>query len=163
MMRSLKQIKEFIALFTASGFTVLTDLHCAYVGIAIEKIWMASTRAVGGSGRTYDQSPFCRDDRMVWVKSLTERDRGREMENWGMKAVKEVFGFMYNDVWSSLHWRDIGPEKPNVCYLMPVRFFAGSPREFFVVKADLKTQSNKRTGIGCRKFADLGQRFKHPR
>jgi hypothetical protein len=84
------------------------------------------------------------------------------MGNWGMQAVKEVFGFMYNDVWSSLHRKDIGPEKPNACYLMPVRFFAGSPQEFCVVKADLKTQSNKRTGKGKFVFADLGQRFKHP-
>jgi len=51
-----EKIKEFRALFTASGFTVLTDLHCAFVGIATEQIWMDSTRAVGGSGRTYDQS-----------------------------------------------------------------------------------------------------------
>ena len=97
------KIKEFRALSTASGLTVLTDLHCAFVGIATEKIWMESTRAVGGSGRTYDQSLFCRDDRLVWVTGLTERDRGREMENWGMKAVEEIFGFMYNDVWSGLH------------------------------------------------------------
>ena len=158
-----EKIKEFRALFTASGLTVLTDLHCAFVGIAKEEIWMESTRAVGGSGRTYDQSLFCRDDRMVWAKGMTERDRGREMENWGMQAVKEVFGFMYNDLWSNLHQKDIRPKKPNVCYLMPVRFFADSPLEFSLAKADLKIQSNNRTQQqGPTEFADLGQHFKHP-
>ena len=112
-----EKIKEFRSLFTASGFTVLIDLHCAYVGIATEFFWRESTRAIGGSGRSYDQELFCRDDRMVWVKGLTELERGREMENWGMKAVKEVFGFMYNDIPSTLYRKDIGPETSNVSML----------------------------------------------
>ena len=84
------------------------------------------------------------------------------MENWGMEAVKEVFGFMYNENPSTLHRKDIGPEKPNVCYLMPVCFFTGSPLEFSIVKADLEKQSNKRSRVGQRSYADLGQRFVHP-
>ena len=46
-----------------------------------------------------------------------------------MKAVEEVFGFTYNDIPSTLHRKDIGPEKPNACYFMPARFFAGTRDE----------------------------------
>ena len=101
---------------------------------------------------------------MMWAKGLNERDRAREMETWGMQAVKEVFGFAYNDVWSSAHCKDIGHEKPNVCHLMPVRFFTGSPLEFSKVKANLKTQSNKSSSNSdrARQHPDLGQRFVHP-
>ena len=63
------QVKNFRALFTACGFTVLTDLHCAYVGITIEFFWMHSTKAIGGSGRPCNRELFCRDDGMVWVKA----------------------------------------------------------------------------------------------
>ena len=82
----------------------------------------------------------------------------------GMQAVKEVFGFMYNDLWSSLQQKDIGPEKPHACYLMPVRFFAGFPLEFSVAKSDLKKKlAKKRTQhTNPTKYADLGQRVKHP-
>ena len=85
------------------------------------------------------------------------------MENWGIRTVKEVFGFVYNDACSSILWKDIGHEKPNTCYLMPVRFFTGSPLEFSKVKANheanLRTKSNNKAG---RRYADLGQRFVHP-
>ena len=84
------------------------------------------------------------------------------MENWGMKAVEQVFGFKYNDFPSTLHRKDIGPGKPNVCYFMPVRSFEGSPYEFQEQRATLKEESNKRTGVGKRIYADLGQRFEHP-
>ena len=84
------------------------------------------------------------------------------MENWGMEAVKEVFGFMYNDIPSTLHKNDIGPQKSNVCYLMPVRFFAGDPDEFQIVRTDLIKESNKRTVFGNLCNADLGKRFAHP-
>ena len=47
-----------------------------------------------------------------------------------MEAVEEVFGFNYK--------KDIGPQKPNVSYLMPVRFFAGDPDEFQTMRTDLK-------------------------
>ena len=44
--------------------------------------------------------------------------------------------------------------------LMPASF-AGSPGEFQVQRADLKEESNKRTGVGERVYADLDQQFAH--
>ena len=140
------------------------DLIVVWWSDVIPNVLQLSTRAVVSSGRrrTYDQSRFCRDDWMVWIKGLNERDRGRKMENWRMKAVEEVFGFMYNDNPSSFQRKDIGPEKPNVCYLMPDRFFTGSLLEFSIVKADLEKQSKKRSRVDQRGYGDLGQRLVHP-
>ena len=84
------------------------------------------------------------------------------MENWGMEAVRQIFGFSYNDNCSTLNEKDIGPDKSNVCYLMPVRFFAGDPDEFLIARSDLKKESHKRTQFGNWPFADLGKRFAHP-
>ena len=67
---------------------------------------------------------------MVWITGLTDVYRGRIAEDWGMDALEEVFGVRLNRHPSSLRHTDIGVDKPNVCYMMPVYEYLGTSAQF---------------------------------
>ena len=127
----------------------------------MELVWLQSTNNTGGTGRSYDSALFCHADRMVWAQNLTNVYKGREVGDRGMGALEEVFGVRYNDLHSNLRRNDIGVDKPNSCYMMPMYKFLGTTEEFQAKRAALKSISNERTHTGSRHYADLGKRFMH--
>ena len=85
------------------------------------------------------------------------------MEDWGMQAVKEVFGWSPQRDHSSVEDRNIGTKKPNCCYFMPIYQFHGTERQFRERRVVLTKEAKKRTNVGKSCPADLCKRFAHPR
>ena len=157
-------VHRYKALFTArDSVMVLPELLNAYCGIGMEICWLLSTNNTGGTGRSYDSALFCLADRMVWITGLTDVYRGRIAEDWGMDALEEVFGVRLNRHPSSLRRTDIGVDKPNVCYMMPVYEYLGTSAQFQEERQRLRVISSKNTQLGSKSYADLGKRFLHPR
>ena len=129
----------------------------------MEICWLQSTNNIGGTGRSYDPALFCLADRRVWITGLTDVSRGRIAEDWGMDALEEVFGLRLSRHPSSLRRVDIGVDKPNVCYMMPVYEYLGTAAEFQEERQRLRVISSQNTKIGSKRYVDLGKRYMHPR
>ena len=100
-------LQMYTTLFIAAdSVMVLPELHNAYCGIACYGAIVAAqypSKLVALAVHNYDPTLFCLAGRMVCVTGLTDCDRGRDMEDWSMDVLEEVFGRKYNDLHSSLH------------------------------------------------------------
>ena len=160
------KVVEYKSLFSSPhSVMVLQELQLStvYVGASKQSCWMSSTGQTNSTtARGYDPELFCKHDRMVWAVGMTDSDGARQMENWGMKAVREVFSWSPQRDASSVEDRNIGPQKPNCCYFMPVYQSHGTERQFRERRAALTKDCKERRNTGKRCFADLCKRFAHP-
>ena len=115
-----------------------------------------STRNQRG-GRTYNRKLFGLPDRMLWVTGLIRYERARELEDWAMDAISEIFPkFRVNKNASCLTEKNFNSGRPNGCYFQPVRPYSGGIRDFERERTQLDT-----LGPSGRCYADLGKRFDH--
>ena len=160
------KVAEYKSLFSSPhNVMVLQEpqLYTVYVGASKESCWKKSTGQTNSTtSRGYAPELFCKQDRMVWAIGMTDSDDARKMENWGMQAIREVFGWSAQRDASSVEDKNIGPQKPNCCYFMPVYQFHGTERQFRERRLALSKECEERTNCGKRCFADLCKRFAHP-
>ena len=117
-------------------------------------IWLKNTRN-RGVGRTYNRRLFGLPDRMLWVTGLTHYERARELEDWAMDAISEIFPkSRVNKNASCLTLKNFKYGRPNGGYFQPVRPYSGDLKQFAKERTLMDTLNQ--SGRNC---ADLGKRF----
>ena len=110
---------------------VLDKAESVVAGCAILDVWLKSTRNQGG-GRTYNRKLFGLPDRMLWVTGIIRYERARELEDWAMDAIRDVFPpkFRVNKNASCLTEKNFSSDRPNGSYFQAVRSYSGHIMQF---------------------------------
>ena len=135
---------------------VLDKVESLVAGCAILDQWLKST-SNQGSGRTYNRKLFGLPDRMLWVTGIIHYERAKELEDWAMDVISEIFPkFRVNKNASCLTEKNFNSSRPNGSYLQPVRPYSGDLKQFDKERTQLSAM-----GPSGRHYADLGKRFDH--
>ena len=87
--------------------------------------------------------------------SLTHCERARELEDWAMDAISEIFPkFRVNKNASCLTAKNFKSGRPTGGYFQPVRPYSGDLKQFDKERTLLDTLNQS-----GRQYADLGKRF----
>ena len=150
----------YVACFAdPNSVLVLDHVESVVAGCAILDGWLKSTMHQGG-GRSYHRKLFGLPDRMLWVTGLIHYERARELEDWAMEAISEIFPkFRVNKNASCLVAKNFSSDRPTGSYLQPVRPYSGDLKQFD--RERIVLNKNKNDG---RRYADLklAKRFAHP-
>ena len=93
---------------------------------------------------------------MTWVYNVTKFRMVRQLEDDGMLAIRNAFGFIANQDRSTIHRKSVSATKPHAGYDMAIRQIIGTEEQFLTRKHDIKDDPS------YGRAADLGGRFKHP-
>ena len=94
---------------------------------------------------------------MLWATGITRYERARDLEDWAMDAIAEIFPrFRVNKNASCLTEKNFSAGRPNGCYFQPVRPYLGGIKQFEKERTQLDSEDQN-----SRKHADLAKRFKH--
>jgi hypothetical protein len=152
-----RKVQEYVACFAdPNSVMVLDHVESVVAGCAILDGWLKSTMNQGG-GRSYPRKLFGLPDRMLWVTGLIHYERARELEDWAMAAISEIFPkFRVNKNASCLTAKNFSSDRPTGSYLQPVRPYSGDLKQFDKERTMLNTQNQD-----GRRYADLAKRFAH--